>query len=125
MAEKTRIIEIYEKSGAFTSVLKRFSPSKSSKEEAKQEYNYSDLALLRKLFSNEKARLLHTIKTKKPTSIYSLAKLLGRDFKSVRDDVILLKKFGFLDLVQEKSKTKRISHRPVLNVSSINVIIRI
>lgn len=119
MAEKTRIIDIYEKSGAFTSVLRRFS------KKDKHEYNYSDLALLRKLLSNEKARLLHTIKTKKPTSIYQLAKILGRDFKSVRDDIILLKKFGFIDLVHEKSKTKRTSLKPTLNVNAINIVIRI
>jgi predicted transcriptional regulator len=69
---------------------------------------------------------LHVVKTKRPTSIYSLAKILGRDFKSVRDDVMLLKKFGFIDLIEEHTKdSKRISHRPVLNATTLNIVIRI
>jgi predicted transcriptional regulator len=119
MAEKTRIIEVYEKAGAFSSVFKRFSG-------IKQDYNYSDLALLRKLLSNEKARMLHVIKIKKPKSIYSLAKFLGRDFKTVRDDIILLKKFGLIDLISERSsKGNRISHRPILNATTLNIVIRV
>lgn len=119
MVEKTRIIDIHEKSGTFSYVFKRFS-------NVKQDYNYSDLSLLRKLLSNEKARMLNIIKTDKPKSIYHLAKILGRDFKTVRDDLILLKKFGLIDLISEKNKSgKRISHKPVLTASSINVVIRI
>ena len=119
MAEKTRIIDIYEKSGTFTSVFRKFTGKK-------EDYNYKDLAILRQLLSNEKARLLHVIKTKKPVSIYALAKILGRDFKSVRDDIILLKKFGFIDLIAEHGgKGKRIRNRPIITSSTINVVIRI
>ncbi|MEA3329417.1 MAG: hypothetical protein U9Q06_01615 [Nanoarchaeota archaeon] len=117
MADKTRIIDIYEKGGTFKSVFRKFTGQK-------RDYNYSDLALLRKLFSNEKARLLNTIKMKQPTSIYSLAKFLGRDFKTVRDEIILLKKFGFIEILEEK-RQGRTSHRPVLTATSINIIIRI
>ena len=117
MAEKTRIIEVYEKGGTFTSVFKRFTGQK-------KDYNYSDMSLLRQLFSNEKARLLNVVKMKKPASLYSLAKELGRDFKSVREDILLLKKFGFIDLIQEKTGN-RITHKPVLTATTINVIIRI
>ncbi|HRZ85689.1 MAG TPA: hypothetical protein P5277_02815 [Candidatus Paceibacterota bacterium] len=119
MADKTRIIEIYEKEGTFSYVLRKFTG-------AKQEYNYDDMALLRKLLSNEKARILNVIKIQKPTSIYALAKFLGRDFKSVRDDIIILKKFGFVELIEEKNKTgQRISHKPVITANTINIIIRL
>ncbi|MFA5992170.1 MAG: hypothetical protein WC796_00510 [Candidatus Pacearchaeota archaeon] len=119
MAEKTRIIEITDNQGTFSYVLSKFTGQK-------QNYNYSDMALLRKLLSNEKARMLNVIKIKKPSSIYELAKILERDFKSVREDVLLLKKFGFVDLVEEKKpKSKRISHRPVLEASSISIVIRV
>ena len=82
------------------------------------------MSLLRQLLSNEKARLLNVVKNKKPLSIYALAKFLQRDFKTVRDDIILLKKFGFIDLIEEK-KDNRITHRPVLTATNINVVIRI
>ena len=80
MAEKTRIIDIYEKAGGFTSYFKKFTSQKQDDIVKKQDYNYNDMSLLRQLFSNEKARLLHAIKVNKPSSIYGLAKLLGRDF---------------------------------------------
>jgi len=117
MADKTRIIDIYEKSGAFTSVFRRFTGEK-------KDYNYGDLSVLRQLLSNEKARLMHVIKVKKPKSIYQLAKFLNRDFKTVREDLKLLQKFGFIELIEEKDKN-RISHRPVLTTTNINVNIRI
>ena len=117
MAEKTRIIDIYEKKGGFTSVFRRFTGEK-------KDYNYSDMGLLRQLLSNEKARILNVIKSKKPSSIYSLAKFLQRDFKTVRQDVKLLQKFGFIELIEEK-KNNRISHRPTITTNTINIIVRI
>ena len=117
MADKTRIIDIYEKSGTFTSVFRRFTG-------AKQDYNYDDLSFLRQLLSNEKARLMHVVKVKKPKSIYQLAKFLERDFKSVREDLKLLQKFGFIELIEEKDKN-RINHRPILTTTNISILIRI
>jgi len=116
MAEKTRIIEVYEKGGTFSSVFRKFAGSKS-------DYNKSDMSLLRKLLSNEKARMLNVIKVKKPKSLYELAKFLERDFKTVRDDVMILKKFGFLDLIEEKSG-KRKTHKPVITATTVNIVIR-
>ncbi len=119
MVDKTRIIDIYEKEGTFHYIFRRFSTIPE-----KEEYNTQDLSILRKILSNEKARLLHIIKVKQPKSIYSLAKILNRDFKTVREDVLLLKKFGFLDLIEEKSGKRRL-HRPLLTAKSINITIRI
>jgi predicted transcriptional regulator len=117
MVDKTRIIDIYEKGGTFSSVFRKFSGQK-------KDYNYSDLSILRQLFNNEKARLLNVIKMKSPNSIYGLAKFLGKDFKTVREDIMLLKKFGFVDLIEEKSNG-RIIHRPVLTANSVTIVVRI
>lgn len=117
MAEKTRIIDVYEKAGTFSSVFRKFKGEK-------KDYNYHDLGLLRQLLSNEKARLLNVVKNKKPNSIYALAKFLRKDFKTVRDDIILLKKFGFIDLIEGKTGN-RTTHRPVLTATTINIVLRI
>ena len=117
MAEKTRIIEVYEKGGTFASVFRRFTG-------LKKDYNFSDMSLLRQLFSNEKARLLNVIKNKNPNSIYGLAKFLGRDFKTVREDILLLKKFGFIDLIEGKSGN-RTTHKPIITANTVNIIVRI
>jgi predicted transcriptional regulator len=113
---KTREITIRESKGAF-SIFKTSGVSK-------KDYNFSGILALRQLLSNEKARILDTIKTQKPISIYDLAKKLKRGFKSVNDDVKLLERFGFIELVEERTK-KRIRHRPNLVVDSIIIHIKI
>jgi predicted transcriptional regulator len=79
---------------------------------------------LRQLLSNEKARILDTIKNEKPISIYNLAKKLNRSFKSVNDDIKLLQRFGFIELVEEKTKN-RIRYRPVIVVDKITIHLEI
>ena len=116
MTSKTREVTIIESKGAFSI----FKQSKISK----KDYDFSGLLALRQLLSNEKARILHIIKNKKPASIYELAKVLGRGFKAVNDDLRLLERFGFIDLIEEKTK-KRIRHRPEIVVDSVTIHVKI
>ncbi|MEN7981899.1 MAG: hypothetical protein ABFQ65_00445 [Nanoarchaeota archaeon] len=113
---KTREITIKESKGAF-SLLKKSGVSK-------KDYDFSGVLALRQLLSNEKARILNVIKTQNPTSIYDLAKKLGRGFKSVSDDIKLLERFGFIELIEEKTKN-RIRHRPEIVVDSIIINIKV
>jgi len=87
-------------------------------------YDFDGLLSLRKLLTKEKARMLDVIKYKSPGSIYELAKILKRPFKGVMDDIKLLERFGFIDLLEEKTK-KRIRHRPVIIVDTMNISIKI
>lgn len=89
--------------------------------EPAENFNISEL---RQLLSNEKARILATIKTKKPLSLYHLAKLLNRDFKAVREDVKILEKFGFVKLLTEKEGKKK-KLRPVLVTNKLEVMIEV
>ena len=114
--QKTREITITQSKGAF-SIFKK-SPT------SKKDYDFEGLSVLRKLLSNEKARLLHAIKSQSPTSIYDLAKKLDRNFKSVSDDIKLLERIGFIELVEEKTK-KRIRHRPKIVVDTITLHIKV
>jgi len=114
---KTREITIVAEKGTFSTFFKKFSGSK-------KEYDFEGLSALRNLISNEKARMLHVIKTKNPKSIYALARILERDFKSVSEDIKLLERFGFIDLISEKTG-KRERLRPLIVVDSINLEIRV
>jgi len=114
--QKTREITITQSKGAF-SIFKKPRTSK-------KDYDFEGLSILRKLLSNEKARLLNAIKTQNPISIYDLAKKLGRSFKSVSDDIKLLKRMGFIELIEEKTK-KRIRHRPVIVIDTITIHIKV
>jgi len=110
---KTRIVNMYVTPSAFASIFKRLKGDRS-------EYDFSGLADLRQLLSNEKAKILNVIKNNNPESIYKLAKILGRDFKAVSQDINLLKKYGFIELKQE-SKGKRKRLKPVIAINSLQI----
>lgn len=117
VASKTREISITQSGGAFSLLRKGlFLP--------KEDYDFEGLSALRRLLSNEKARLLHVLKTEKPGSIYDLAKKLGRNFKTVNDDIKLLERFGFIELVEEKTKN-RIRHKPELVIDALTINLKI
>lgn len=90
----------------------------------KESLDFSDVAMLRQLLSKEKAKILHTLKEKKPKSIYELAKILGRDFKSVSEDINLLEKFGLVEFHVKKTG-KRESKMPVLAVEKLTIILNV
>lgn len=90
---KTREITIRESKGGF------FFDNKGVK---KEDYDFDGISSLKKLLSKEKARMLDAIKYKKPGSMYELSKLLKKPFKATVDDVKLLERFGFVELVEEK-----------------------
>ena len=113
---KIREITITESKGAF-SIFKK-------PQTAKQDYDFSGILALRQLLSNEKARILHTIKSQKPNSIYELAKKLNRGFKSVNDDIKLLERFGFIELIEEKTKNRK-RLRPEVVVDTITLHLKI
>jgi len=81
---------------------------------------FSEISIVRSLLSNEKAKIIRTIKEKNPVSIYILAKQLGRDFKAVRKDLKNLEHFGIIKLVKIDNK-KRKSLKPVLNLDSLQI----
>jgi predicted transcriptional regulator len=113
----TRNITLNISSGSFSGIFRRLRGKKG-------EYNFSGISALRQLLSDERARILHTIKTKDPPSLYNLAKVLGRDFKSVRQDVKLLEKFGFLEL-ETNSIGKREMLKPILAVESVVITVNL
>ena len=51
---------------------------------------FNDIETLRSILTTERVRVLHCIKEKKPKSIYELAKITNREYKSVYDDVEVL-----------------------------------
>lgn len=119
MAKKTKskTINLSITPTKFTSLFNRLRGDKS-------EYEFSEISELRSLLSNEKAKVLYSIKYDKPKSIYHLSKLLKRDFKSVRGDLLVLEKFGFISF--EKVITgNRKSLKPILAIDSLHIIFEV
>ena len=113
---KTREITIIDDKGTFSTFFNMFGNE--------SEYDFEGLSALRSLLSNQKARTLHMIKTKNPESVYALSKLLERTFKSTYDDVKLLERFGFIELVSIK-KGKRQCLKPVISADSIKIEVKL
>ena len=116
--EKTKIreITIKESDGTFSLFRK--------KGISKKDYDFSGILALRQILSNERARILDAVKTQKPISVYDLAKKLGRTFKSVSMDINLLKRFGIIDLLEEKTKN-RVRYKPILVAEKIIINLKI
>lgn len=115
MSTKTRTkeITITDDRGTFTSFFKKIAGDKS-------DYDFKGLASLRSLLSNEKARIINVIKTRNPKSIYDVAKMVQRDFKSVSQDIKLLEEFGFIDLIQENTGSRK-RLKPVVVIDSLKI----
>lgn len=113
---KTREITLTESNGNFSIFKKSLSQ--------KTDYDFSGILALRQLLTNEKARILNVIKHQKPISIYDLAKKLNRGFKSVNDDVKLLKRFGFIELTKEKTKN-RVRYKPSIIVDKVTIHVKV
>jgi predicted transcriptional regulator len=119
MTEKrtiSRTISLKAESGAFTSIFSRFTSEKEGKN--------PDISLLRSILSHEKARMLNVLKTKQPNSIYELAKILGRDFKSVRQDIRVLEEFGLVEMIPVH-KGNRHKLKPILVINQLKIKIEI
>jgi len=109
---KTRHINVNVRPGGFVSRLIG----------SGQKQDFSDIALLRQLLSKEKARIISALKQQKPQSIYALAKIIGRDFKSVREDLKLLEKFGLVEFHPVKTG-KRNALVPTISIEQLQIVI--
>ena len=114
VSKKTRYFEINSNEGGFVSKLRG----------EKKDYDFSDLQMLRNVLTNEKGRILHMLKFKEPESIYQLAKMLKRDLKSVRTDMKVLERLGFIEYHSHK-RGKRTAYKPILTVEKMEFILHI
>ena len=64
---------------------------------------FDNLDTMRKAITEERLRIIKTIKERHPASIYALAKMLDRNIKNVSDDVHYLAELGLIELERVKS----------------------
>jgi predicted transcriptional regulator len=63
---------------------------------------FESLDALRRVLTEERLRIVKTIKKEHPSSIYELAKILGRDVKNTFDDIQFLAEAGLVELTKIK-----------------------
>lgn len=83
-------------------VMKRL--EKGEKVKKHEGISFDNLDVMRKVLTEERLRILKTVKKEHPASIYQLAKMLGRDRKNTFDDVQYLAEVGFVELKKTKKE---------------------
>ena len=85
------------------SILEDFANSaeaveKGEKVKSEKAIYFESIEGFRKALTVKRLELLHTIKEKHPESINELARLAGRDIKSIATDVKILERLGLIDM---------------------------
>ena len=85
----------------------------------KSSIGFESIDGLRKVLTPKRLEMLKAIKEKSPSSVYELAKLLGRDLKSVNTDLHVLEEYWLVSLV--KSKEGRAKVKPQVSFDKLNI----
>lgn len=80
--------------------------SKGEKVKRQSGIYFENLEAMRRVLTEKRLEILHTIKKECPTSIYGLAKALHRDVNNVTDDLNYLKELGLVHLRQKRGGRK-------------------
>ncbi len=81
--------------------------------------SFESMKAMRSFITDERLRILRTIKKYSPESIYELAKILKRDTKNVSDDIHFLSDLGLIEI--KESKDGRRKTTPKVNYQKILV----
>jgi predicted transcriptional regulator len=69
---------------------------------------FTSLEAARNFLTRERLGLLRTIKTRRPQSIYELARMVGRDLKNVQDDIRILERHGLVRIAKRPRGTRTV-----------------
>ncbi|MCK4728956.1 MAG: MarR family transcriptional regulator [Desulfobacterales bacterium] len=78
---------------------------------------FENLDAMKKALTPKRLELLHTVKEKRPQSVYELAKGMNRDLKNVTQDLAFLERLGLVEL--KKTKDKRAKTTPSVEYDKI------
>ncbi|MBN2453962.1 helix-turn-helix domain-containing protein [Candidatus Woesearchaeota archaeon] len=107
----------------FDDFEKDFEKMKKGSFEKKEHIAFETLGLLKQYLTPERIKLLRMIKTKKPKSLYELARIAKRPLKSINRDVAVLKEAGLVEV--KKNIVGRPRTKPMVNYDRINIAIEI
>ena len=97
---KTLEIQIKSRAQADAEFAAAFKSGKARKGAAKTGVFFTSLEAVRALLTDKRMELLHLIREHAPRSINQLATIAHRDFKNVHTDIMLLKRYGLVQLAR-------------------------
>jgi predicted transcriptional regulator len=105
MKTKKIHIEIRTLDGAFREAAESYEKiSQGRRLRRKTALYFSNIKDLRKALTEKRLELLKTVKDRKPSSVYELAKMVDRDLKNVLQDVRYLQNIGMIDVTETEDK---------------------
>jgi len=82
------------------SLAKSIDNKRVNKSHKKNGIYFESLTAVRKILTDNRLEVWRAIRDKRPESITQLAEILGRGFRSVHRDVVLLKDLGLIKLIE-------------------------
>jgi predicted transcriptional regulator len=76
--------------------------------QAREEVGFTSIEAARNFLTRERLTLLRTIRTRHPSSLYELAKMVNRDFKNVQEDIALLERHGLVRVSKEPRGKRKV-----------------
>jgi len=77
-----------------------------------------------KLMTNTRFQIFFAIRDKKPESLYSLAKILGKELSNLLKDIRILESLGLIELEETTTATGRSGQKPIASYEEIDVKIK-
>ena len=119
---KTFKIQVQSKAEADREFIDAFKNARAGKKSpAKIGVYFTSLEAVRNLLTERRLELLHAVREKHPHSIYQLARLTGRNFRNVYDDVQILKTYGLIHLGKLPKKRQRSNRSLSVPYREINI----
>ncbi|HVN27490.1 MAG TPA: hypothetical protein VMT64_03345, partial [Candidatus Binataceae bacterium] len=72
------------------------------------EVGFTSLEAARSFLTRERLALMRAIRHRHPGSLYELARIVGRDFKNVQEDIKLLERHGLVHLSRKSRGTRTV-----------------
>ena len=88
-----------------------------------KELSFENVYTLRKFLTEKRIELLHIIKHHNPESMYELAKIANRDFKSISTDISILKNLDLVSLEKINDERKKVKPKVEFNRINVEIII--
>src|SRR5712691_11649141 len=74
----------------------------------REEVGFTSIEAARNFLTRERLALLRTIRSRHPSSLYELAKIVDRDFKNVQEDIQILERHGLVQIAKEPRGRRKV-----------------
>ena len=103
---KTLTIKIKPVAEAMADFREAFRALETGRVTRRKGVYFTSIEAARNLLTPSRLALLRAVRTKRPRSIYELAKTLKRDFKNVQEDLRILERYGLVRVTKSRGSRR-------------------